>query len=227
MLDLGMVFHAVKRFGRKAMRHTLFLLFIIVILLAACQVPTPPTTTPLLATFTPVPATATPVPATDTPLPSTNTPLPPTNTPAPPTNTPPPATATPLPFTLPPFFEQRDTAVNVLTSYVNAINRREFARAYAYWENPPQSFAEFSASFADTVSVLLVISPPTGYEGAAGSQYTTIPTLLMATHTDGSEHFFRGEYVTRRTNPDMVGHPTDWAIFQASMDEVLGATLNP
>ncbi len=216
------------------MRYTLFLLLIIVTLLTACQVPTPPTTTPILATFTPVPATSSPIPATDTqvpptstPIPPTDTPAPPTDTPAPPTNTPPPATATPVPFTPPPFFEQRDTAVNVLTSYINAINRREFARAYAYWENPPQNFADFRAGFADTLSVQLVISPPTGYEGAAGSQFTTIPTLLMATRTDGSEHFFRGEYVTRRTNPDMVGHPTDWGIFQASMKTVAGATLNP
>ncbi|NOZ51440.1 MAG: hypothetical protein GXP37_15550 [Chloroflexi bacterium] len=200
------------------MRYTLLLT---VFLLMACQAPVSPTVAvPELATFTPVPATATPVPDTATPVPDTATPVPPTATPVPPT-------ATPPVFSLPPFFEQRDTAVNLLTSYINAINRREFARAFAYWENPPQTFADFAAGFADTSNVRLILSPPIAYEGAAGSQYITIPTLLLATHNDSSEHFFRGEYVARRTNPDMAGHPTDWGLFNASMEEVSGATLAP
>lgn len=199
---------------------------LIVLLLAGCQI-TISSPTSVIATMTPAPpgATATPEPPTPTPEPAT--PAPSTPTPEPPTPTPEPPAPTPIFFPPPPFFEQRDSAVNLLSSYINAINRREFARAYAYWEDAPQSFADFSAGFADTLHVDLILVPPVGYEGAAGSQYTRIPTLLLATHSDGREERFRGEYVARRTNPDMVGHPTDWAIYEATMKKVKGATLNP
>ncbi|RME86224.1 MAG: hypothetical protein D6775_00710 [Caldilineae bacterium] len=197
-------------------------LLLVIILLAACQVTIQP-----LATVPPPTGgspTATLPPPTDTPTvsPPTPTPKPPTPTPRPPQPTP---TKPPPTFSLPPFFEQRDTPVNVLASYINAIDRREFARAYAYWENPDQTFEQFVEGFADTVFVYLVVSPPTAYEGAAGSQYTAVPTLLMATHTDGTEHFFRGEYIMRRTNPEMVGHPTDWGIYEAHMAVVTSASL--
>lgn len=216
----------------------LFLLLSLMFGLGACM-PTE-TPTPVLATFTAVPTatmpppTDTPLPPTDTPLPPTATPLPPTDTPisptdtpVPPTNTPIPPTATPLPpLPTPAFFEQLDEPWHLIGSYVNAINRGEYSRAYGYWETPTQTLAQFRAGFADTQSVVAVVQPPIAWNGAAGSQYTTIATALLATHTDGSRHNFVGCYVLRRTNPAMVGHPTPWSIQNAQMRVVNKARLN-
>jgi hypothetical protein len=65
--------------------------------------------------------------------------------------------------------------------------------------------------------VLLAVEPPTYIDGAAGSQYASIPTLLFAAHTDGSKEAFAGCYVTRRANPQIDGAPKDgaWRIERA------------
>jgi hypothetical protein len=72
--------------------------------------------------------------------------------------------------------------------------------------------------------VLLAVRPPTFIEGAAGSQYASIPTLLVVTHGDDSQHSFVGCYVARRANPGIQGAPTDgWSLFDATVS-VTGST---
>ncbi|NOZ71644.1 MAG: hypothetical protein GXP38_06985, partial [Chloroflexi bacterium] len=214
----------------------LFALLSLTLWLGGCM-PLETATPSVLATFTPLPATATPLPppsatptsapsSTPTPLPPTDTPVPPTDTPVP-TATPLPPTATPLPpAPTPAFFEQLDEPWHLIGSYVNAINRGEYNRAYGYWETPRQTLAQFKAGFVDTKSVVAVVQPPIAWEGAAGSQYTTMATALLATHTDNSRHSFIGCYVLRRTNPAMVGYPTPWAIANAKMRAVNKKRLN-
>ena len=84
-------------------------------------------------------------------------------------------------------YEDRGTPVSLLTSYFNAINHKEYRRAWEYWENPPNpSYEDFVQGYSETMSVFLAVSPPTFIEGAAGSQYVRVPSLMIATHTDGS-----------------------------------------
>lgn len=200
-------------------------LVLLIALLASCQItinPALPTATPLpLATMTPAPS-PTPPEATATPLPPTATPPEATATPAPPTATQPSATntpvaATPTPLATPQAYDFQDQPERLITSYANAISRQDYHRAYDYWESAPQTFADFAAGFADTASVLAVIRVPNIIDGAAGSQYAAIPTLLLATHTDGARQVFRACYVVRRTNPEMTGSPEPWRIYNAAV----------
>jgi hypothetical protein len=109
----------------------------------------------------------------------------------------------PSPSAVPPVSDNRDFPISLLASYVDALNRKEYERAYQYWENPPApSVDAFIQGFTDTVSTELVVSPPARLEGAAGSIYASIPTVLVATHTDNSRHIFSGCYVARRNNVD-------------------------
>lgn len=156
---------------------------------------------------------------------------PPTLTPVPTlTPTTAPLTESPAPPVETPYYEDRSGPTNLLASYYNAINRQEYSRAWAYWESPPSpSYEDFVQGFADTVSVLLTVSPPTWFEGAAGSAYTSIPALLSATHVDGSRHNFVACFVTRRPN---VGGPEverEWSLFDATVhpapDNSAAATL--
>jgi len=121
-------------------------------------------------------------------------------------------------------YENRTTAVELLASLFNAVNLKDYARAYAHWETPPDpSLEQFAQGYADTAKVLLAVSPPTFIEGAAGSMYTSIPTLLLATHVDGSQHVFLGCYVARRLNPDLVTPPDKgWSLYSASVNPVAG-----
>lgn len=138
---------------------------------------------------------------------------------------PPSPAVTPVPLFGPPY-DNREDPVSLLASYYDAVNRQEYRRAWEYWENPPSSsYEEFVTGYGETAHVLLVVSPPTHIEGAAGSQYVSIPTLLISTHIDGSQHNFVGCYVARRANPDIEGAPADgWLLFSATVAATPGNT---
>jgi hypothetical protein len=113
--------------------------------------------------------------------------------------------------------------VRLLASYYNAINVGEYARAWEYWETPPDpSFEEFATGFAETESVMLVVRPPTSFEGAAGSLYASVPALLSAAHKDGSRHNFAGCFVARRCNVDGLGTEQEWSLFDAAVQRTPG-----
>jgi hypothetical protein len=129
-----------------------------------------------------------------------------------------------------PYYDERTQAVGVVKSFYNAINRREFQRAYGYFEgapNPAPSLAppydQFVAGYADTVSVTLALGINNITTGAAaGSIYASIPTALTARHRDGSSHLFVGCYTLRRANEGVSPDPADelWRIYTASLREV-------
>lgn len=97
----------------------------------------------------------------------------------------------------------RDNAsdpVATLASYFRAINSKDFRRAYRFWESPPSSFEQFARGFADTDRVRLLVEPLARIEGAAGSLYAAIPTIIISTTRGGNERVFAGCYVIRRSN---------------------------
>ena len=124
-------------------------------------------------------------------------------------------------------YADRSGAVSLLASYVNAINRGAYARAWDYWEAPPEdSFEAFVEGFANTASVMLVVRPPTRFEGAAGSTYVAIPTLLSALHVDGSRHNFVGCYVARRPNLGGPGVEKVWSLYDATVEPVPNGSID-
>ena len=125
---------------------------------------------------------------------------------------------TPNPMSAP-SYENVDSPVDLLASYYNAINRKEYARAYSYWETAPNSYADFVAGFASTVDVQLIVQPPTSGEGAAGSIYVQIPTVLIADHQDGTQYVYSGCFVTRKSNlqPPDIPEPDVWHLFSADI----------
>ena len=208
------------------MRTQILLLAVLALLLAACATPTPavPSPTPRL-TDTP---TLSPTPS-DTPTP-TPTPPPPTNTPTstptqPITSTPSPtptqaqvplaptptSTPTPLQFTTPPTYDDESHPIALIASYYNAINRKEYERAYGYWEAPSQSYEDFAAGFADTAAVRLVVGPPAVPPSDAAP--VGVPVLLMAWHTDGSENDFYGCFYVRQEGGE--GPSPRWRLHDA------------
>ena len=181
---------------------------------------------PTLATAELLPtASEPPPPATEPIRLETPSPGPPTST-----TTPPPAYPTALlsPRIAEAYYEDRTGPVPLLASYYNAINRQDYPRAWDYWEHPPSpSYESFVQGFANTASVLLAVRPPTGFEGAAGSTYTSIPALLSATHWDGSRHNFAGCFVVRRPKASGVGPEQAWSLFNATVHRTPGNTTLP
>ena len=109
----------------------------------------------------------------------------------------------------------RSDPVGTLASYYDAINSRNFRRAYRFWESPPSSYERFESGFADTDRVRLLIEPPR-LEGAAGSSFAEISTIVVTTTRSGNERVFAGCYTLRKSNVRDMG----WQIYRADVSVV-------
>jgi hypothetical protein len=106
--------------------------------------------------------------------------------------------------------------IAALADYYNAINARDYKRAFGYWESPPSSFDKFARGFADTGRVTLLVDPSIRIEGAAGSAFADISTVVIADTRGGNERVFAGCYVMRRSNVSDTG----WHIYRANISPV-------
>ena len=108
----------------------------------------------------------------------------------------------------PQYVDDRSTAVSVIQSFYNAITRKEYARAWSYYEDG-QGVAEFDTfqkGYADTASVSVAYGA-VSQEGAAGSTYYTLPLSLDAVSTSGKHAYFAGCYTLRLANPAIQAAP--------------------
>ncbi|MCL4368920.1 MAG: glycoside hydrolase [Actinobacteria bacterium] len=91
----------------------------------------------------------------------------------------------------------------LLRSYFDALNRREFARAYTYWDNlgqaSQQTFAQFERGYAMTKQITVDLGTPQGNAGA-GNLYADVPVTIIATQSDGSTRTYKGTYTAHRAN---------------------------
>jgi hypothetical protein len=197
-------------------RRLVLLIPVFALALAACLPGTPVPATTAPATPTTLPPSATP-PSIATPLPASPTP-PPTDAPTEaPTATPTiplvPASATPPPGGAPldggpeGYQDDRSSPLELIESYVNALNRHEYARAYGYWEagSDVGPFADFEAGFAGTQVITLTTGAILG-EGAAGSLFYNVPVILETATTTGPQ-VFAGCYVLRLAQPANQAEP--------------------
>jgi heat shock protein HslJ len=112
--------------------------------------------------------------------------------------------------------DDRSDPLATLASYYDALNSRDYRRAYRFWESPPSSYERFEAGFADTDRVRLLIEPSPRLEGAAGSSFAEISTIVVATTRSGNERVFAGCYTLRKSNVRDMG----WQIYRADVSVV-------
>ena len=112
----------------------------------------------------------------------------------------------------------------LLQAYYEAINARDFGRAYTYWGNngaaSQQTFTQFSEGYTATDRVVIETGKPQ-VGGAAGSTYAETPIVIMATQTDGTPQSFCGTYLLRQLHVppfDQLG----WRIDRASIAPIAG-----
>jgi hypothetical protein len=111
----------------------------------------------------------------------------------------------------PGYLDDRSTPEAVISSYYDAINRKEYARAYSYWEfqaaqTEIPDFDAFQQGFADIASVQLT----TGYvasDVAAGQLYFSVPITLVAAMSDDSTQTFTGCFTLHLAQPSFQAAP--------------------
>jgi hypothetical protein len=124
------------------------------------------------------------------------------------------------------YLDDRSGPVEVLRSYVNALNRREYARAYSYWEPGAPSgglppYPAFEQGYAGTESVDLTTGVG-GADAGAGQLYFSVPVTLRARTTDGGVQTFVGCYRLHLTRPELQDTPPyqPLAISSAAVQQV-------
>ena len=107
-----------------------------------------------------------------------------------------------------PYLDDRSTPEAVITSYYNAINRHEYARAFSYYggDTAPSNYDRWERGYEDTLVVEVRFGEVTE-EGAAGSVYYNVPVKLDVETTEGQHRYFLGCYVVRLANPAIQGVP--------------------
>lgn len=93
--------------------------------------------------------------------------------------------------------------MQVIQDYYQAINQRDFERAYHDWDDngaaSNQTFDEFQRGYDQTDHVSVQIGQPSRIDAAAGSRYINIPVAITATMKNGQVQHFSGSYASRRT----------------------------
>ncbi len=99
-----------------------------------------------------------------------------------------------------------EAAAGVIRSYYEAIDHKDYERAYSAWggegASSHQTFESFVRGFAETETVKAEVGSPGRIEGAAGSRYVTVPVAIEAKTTGGTTQRFAGTYVLRRSVVD-------------------------
>jgi hypothetical protein len=95
------------------------------------------------------------------------------------------------------YLDNRSGAAEVVRSLYDAISRKDYARAYSYFEIPPaKDFATYEKGFDGTVRVDVITGEVFG-DGAAGSIFYAVPTALKSTDSKGVVTYFAGCYTVR------------------------------
>jgi len=116
-----------------------------------------------------------------------------------------------------------DGPAEMLTSYFGAINDRDYGKAFALWEHPTTTLEAFSRGYSDTQSVRFLVEQTFRIEGAAGSLFAAVPTVIIARTKKGTEQVFAGCYVLRKSNVEEP--PTGWHIHKALVSPVTQTVL--
>ncbi|HEY6803934.1 MAG TPA: META domain-containing protein [Pyrinomonadaceae bacterium] len=118
-----------------------------------------------------------------------------------------------------------DDPVSALIAYYRAIDAKDYRGAFRYWESPTQSLDQFTRGFSDTTSVRLLVDPSPEVEGAAGSSYASVATVVISKRTNGGDRIFAGCYTMRKSNlgPEDGQTRQGWRIYRADIQAVAAA----
>ena len=100
------------------------------------------------------------------------------------------------------YVDNRSDAAALVHSLYNAINRKEYARAWGYFggQKPAKDFDRYVSGYSDTQRVDVAIGAMRK-DGTAGSTFYQVPIAIRATDVNGNRDAFAGCYTARLANP--------------------------
>jgi hypothetical protein len=111
----------------------------------------------------------------------------------------------------------------VVRRYYAAIQERQYDSAYVMWDGAGkgsgQTREQFARGFTQTARTFVSIGDSVSIEGAAGSQYATVPVTVDATLRGGAAQHFVGSYTLRRAMVDgATPEQQRWHIYSAHLE---------
>jgi predicted small secreted protein len=105
------------------------------------------------------------------------------------------------------YLDDRSSPEQVIRSYYDAIGRRQYLRAYSYWEPSTTlpSYDVFAKGF-DTTSAATVELGTVGGSPGAGQLYWSVPAVVLSTTTTPSQSFV-GCYTVHLARPEIQTAP--------------------
>ena len=101
------------------------------------------------------------------------------------------------------FLDDRSGPLETVSSLLNALNRKEYVRAYGYFQNSsiyPGPYDQYAAGYADTATITAVFGTAQS-RTAAGNLYYKQPLAMRAQKTDTSIQTFVGCYTLQLAQP--------------------------
>ena len=101
------------------------------------------------------------------------------------------------------FLDDRSGPIETVSSFLNALNRKQYVRAYSYFDDPaafPGPYDPYAAGYSNT-DVITAIFGTVQSEGAAGSEYYKVPLSTRVLTTSGGTQTFVGCYTLRIAQP--------------------------
>lgn len=110
---------------------------------------------------------------------------------------------------VPDYRDDRSTPQALVESYYNAINRKEYGRAYSYLEQSHREpdFQKFVNGYEKTKSVKVAVREVEPDPGA-GQIYWSLPIAIESESERGHKEVFGGCYTVHISNPSMQEGPS-------------------
>jgi len=105
------------------------------------------------------------------------------------------------------YLDDRSGPAQLVSSFVNALNRKEYLRAYSYFENPDAlgAYPAFAQGYANTLAVRLTTGTVTSNAGA-GQIYYNVPITFKVDIPSGKQTFV-GCYKLHISQPAVQATP--------------------
>jgi hypothetical protein len=107
------------------------------------------------------------------------------------------------------FVDNRSGAIETVSSLLNAINLKQYVRAYSYFQDPatfPGPYDPYAAGYTNTASITAAFGAVQN-EGAAGSLYYKVPLAMRVLTTTNQTQTFVGCYTLRLSQPALQSAP--------------------
>jgi hypothetical protein len=107
-----------------------------------------------------------------------------------------------------PYLDDRSDGLSIIRSYYNALDRKEFARAWSYYgdDKPLPDYQSYENEVM-TIDTVELVTGDVVTEGAAGSIFYNVPIAVRITREDGTDEIEAGCVVARIANPQIQGDP--------------------